>query len=406
MPGPFVRFDAGPLPGGTLFDAPLRLIRADTAQEVPLAFAAMERAVADGHWLAGYATYELGYLLDAALHGLLPEERALPLMLFGVFEGPRPAPPLPAPKAALAPGQPDRPLPHAPKRKATVPNTPGPDAGLSAPEPLWSEKRYARAFDTVHDYIGAGDIYQANLTFPLSLRYSGTPLALLSRLSARQPVPHGALVDLGGPVILSRSPELFFALNADGTLTTRPMKGTAPRGSDPASDDALRDALHVSDKNRAENLMIVDLLRNDMARVSRVGSVRVPELFKVERYATLHQMTSRVISRLRDGIGIADLFAALFPCGSITGAPKIRAMEIIRSLEEQPRGAYCGAIGWIAPSRAMSFNVAIRTLTLHPDGRAELSVGGGVVHDSTAADEYAEALLKADFARLSSTDPD
>ena len=274
--------------------------------------------------------------------------------------------------------------------------------GLSVPVPGWSAQTYGAAFDQVAAYIAAGDCYQVNLTMAMTAQASGTALGLFGALRRRQPVRHGAFVDLGvGPVILSRSPELFFRLGADGTIETRPMKGTAPRDRDPARDAALKAALRASLKDRAENLMIVDLLRNDLSRLCAPGSVRVPELYRVETYETLHQMVSRVVGRLRPGVELAALFAALFPCGSITGAPKIRAMEIIRDLEPAPRGVYCGAIGWIAPDGAAEFNVAIRTLSLFDGGRVELNVGGGVVHDSTAVAEYEEALWKARFADLS-----
>lgn len=176
------------------------------------------------------------------------------------------------------------------------------------------------------------------------------------------------------------------------------MKGTVARGATPEADRAAADWLAGSEKNRAENLMIVDLLRNDLSRVARVGSVQVPRLFEVESYATVHQMTSTVTAELREDIDFATLSAALFPCGSVTGAPKIRAMQIIHELEAGPRGAYCGAIGWLAPSGAMEFNVAIRTILLR-DGQAVLNVGGGVVHDSEATSEWEEALCKAAFVR-------
>ncbi len=240
-----------------------------------------------------------------------------------------------------------------------------------------------------------------NLTFPLASRFAGTIEQLYAQLQRRQPVPHGVLVDLGGVALLSRSPELFFSLSENGKLTTRPMKGTAPRGKTAAADDALRDELQSSEKNRAENLMIVDLLRNDMSRVSEVGSVTVPELFSVERFATLHQMTSCITSQVCKGITFKELFRALFPCGSITGAPKVRAMQIIRDIETQPREAYCGSIGWIAPNGAMEFNVAIRTLLCRQDQTVQMNVGGGIVYDSTAQSEYEEALLKSRFANLS-----
>ncbi|TMV46711.1 aminodeoxychorismate synthase component I, partial [Thioclava sp. BHET1] len=197
----------------------------------------------------------------------------------------------------------------------------------------------------------------------------------------------------GGPVILSRSPELFFRCDGAGGIETLPMKGTQPRSADPVEDAARRDFLRADEKNRAENLMIVDLLRNDLSRLCLPGTVKVPELFAVESYATVHQMVSRIRGQLGPDPApdLATLFAALFPCGSVTGAPKIKAMEIIADLERRARGIYCGAIGWIAPKTvgaaalgdarpgAMAFSVAIRTLVLPGDGSIRLNVGGGVV---------------------------
>ena len=372
MAGPCVLFDTGPLGSGTGFHAPQRIISAQTPAEVPTAFAALEAAQAGGAWLAGYASYELGYLGSGKLRDLMPADRGLPLLRFGVFDAPQP---------------------HR------FDDTTG-DANLSALTPDWDFAQYEAAFAQVQDFITAGDIYQANLTFGMEGRYSGTPAALYARLRQRQRVEHGAFVDLGGPVLLSRSPELFFALTADGHLTARPMKGTARRGRDAHEDAKLHADLAASEKNMAENLMIVDLLRNDISRIAEVGSVEVPKLFEIETYETLHQMTSRITAQVLPGKRLAEIFHALFPCGSITGAPKIRAMQILRALEPTPRDAYCGAVGWIAPTGAMQFNVAIRTATCHADGRLRLNVGGGVVHDSTAEDEYAEALLKARFATL------
>ena len=365
-----VRFDRGPLADGTVFAAPAEIIRAENPEDVAPAFAAMEKARAAGRWLAGYASYELGYLMTERLRPLLPESRPEPLLLFGVFDGPR------VPEALAADG----------------------DCGLSDFAPAWDFGRYRTAFDRVKALLAAGDIYQANLTFALIARAWGRPEALYAALAARQPVPYGAFVDLGGPVLLSRSPELFFRVDQDRRIETHPMKGTLPRAGE-AEEDARRRAWLAADpKNRAENLMIVDLLRNDLSRVSEVGSVKVPELFKVESFATVHQMTSRIEARLLSQVALSDLFAALFPCGSVTGAPKIRAMEILHELEAGPRGAYCGAIGWMAPSGAMEFNVTIRTLVLPGDGTARLNVGGGVVYDSTAQSEYEEALWKTRFA--------
>lgn len=367
-----VQFDRGPFKTGTDFLGPLKVISAKTAKDVPKAFDALQLAQSKGYWLAGFASYELGYALCEKLNDLMPSKRALPLMLFGVFETPQPRK-------------------HGDQTQA---------ATLTVPKPELDFAQYSKIFEVIHDYISAGDIYQANLTFPMTCRATGPIAALYQKLCNKQPVPHGALVDLGGTALLSRSPELFFSLAADGQLTTKPMKGTAPRGPSRHEDEAQRDALQQSEKNRAENLMIVDLLRNDMSRVSEVGSVQVPDLFTIESYATLHQMTSRITSQVCAGTTIKELFMALFPCGSITGAPKIRAMQILRTLEACPREAYCGSIGWIAPDGAMEFNVAIRTLMCGADGIVRLNVGGGVVFDSSAKEEYAEAILKSKFADI------
>lgn len=372
-----ILFDGGPVAGGTAFLRPERILRADTPDQIPDILRALEAARAQGLWAAGYASYEAGHALDPHLAPLIGAQRPEPLMLFGLFAGPTPAAPYFARAARLAG-----------------------NARLSPPRPLWNAERHAAAILRLQDYIAAGDIYQANLTFPLSADYSGGPLSLYGALRARQAVPYGAFVDLGGPLILSRSPELFFRIDASGCIETRPMKGTQPRGATPEQDAERAEWLRGDIKNRAENLMIVDLLRNDLARVATLGSVRVPELFHVEPFATVHQMTSRITADLRRGVTVADLFAALFPCGSVTGAPKIRAMEIIAELEDTPRGAYCGAIGWIAPDGRMEFNVAIRTLILDRRGKARLNVGGGVVWDSTAAGEYEEALWKTRFALI------
>ncbi|RNF34210.1 aminodeoxychorismate synthase component I [Paracoccus methylarcula] len=368
-----VRFDHGPLPGGALFTAPQTVIRADTPAGVIPALAAMEAARARGCWLAGYLSYELGYALTPRLAPLMPLGRDVPLILMGVFDRPRHAPDLPDPAGIR----------------------------LAAPRPLWSRDRYDRAIAEVHRYIEAGDTYQINLTFPMEAEAEGDPLAIYAALAARQPVGEGAFVDLGGPVVLSRSPELFFATDHAGRIETRPMKGTAPRGATPEKDRAAAEALAASEKDRAENLMIVDLLRNDISRVCLPGSVRVPKLFEIEPYATVHQMTSTVTGQLTDDAGLSDILRALFPCGSITGAPKIRAMEIIAELEQAPRGIYCGAIGWADPAGPMRFNVAIRTPVMEGEGCLRVNVGGGITHDSRAGSEWEEAICKSAFLGLS-----
>ena len=343
---------------------------AETPADVPAALADLDAARRAGAWLAGFASYELGYALEPRLAPLMPAKRRLPLLSFGVYPKPQTA----------------RPLRSGP-------------AALHGFAPRWDQAHYEQAFDKVHQAICAGDIYQANLTFPVDMVAEGGAEVLYAALGAVQPVRHGALLrGTGLPDILSRSPELFFRTDATGRIETRPMKGTQPRSDDPVEDARARAFLAADQKNRAENLMIVDLLRNDISRVCTPGSVKVPELFSVESYVTVHQMTSLIVGQMQAGVGLGDIFRALFPCGSITGAPKLRAMEILAGLEQAPREIYCGTIGWAAPDGRSEFSVAIRTLMVEA-GRAVLNVGGGVVYDSTAASEYEEALWKARFAR-------
>lgn len=365
-----IRFDHGPDGTACKFARPKRLIVAETPEDVPGALADLDAARAEGLWVAGFASYELGYTLEPRLRDRLPGERRLPLMQFGVYDWPSIAPSL----------EPDT-------------------AGLSDFQPQLDAAGYAAGFQTVHDYICAGDIYQANLTFPITMQATGSAEGLYHALERLQPVRYGALIEQeNGPAILSRSPELFFRTDTTGKIETRPMKGTQPRSEDPTEDARRRYFLQTDEKNRAENLMIVDLLRNDLSRISLPGSVRVPELFSIESYATVHQMTSLISGQMEPGTGLSDIFRALFPCGSITGAPKLRAMEILADLEPAAREIYCGTIGWAAPDGRAEFNVAIRTLLLD-EGHVTLNVGGGLVYDSTADSEYEEALWKARFAQ-------
>jgi para-aminobenzoate synthetase/4-amino-4-deoxychorismate lyase len=346
-----------------VFSAPLAVIRADRAAEVPAALTAMAAALAQGRHVAGWLGYELGYALEPRLGGAEG-----PLLRLGVFAAPQ----------------------------ATAPAVTG-RAYAGPLRPQWDESAYAERFARVKDYIAAGDIYQANLSFRAGFAFAGEPYALYEQLRAASGAAHCGFIDDGNRQILSLSPELFFELSAGGMLTARPMKGTAARGGD---DEAERAALAASPKDRAENLMIVDLIRNDLSRIAQKGSVEVSGLFKVESYPTLHAMVSTVTAQKREDASIADILRALFPCGSVTGAPKIRAMEILRELEASPRGAYCGAIGHFSPAPnnqfSARFNVAIRTLAIG-GGQGELGIGGGVVQDSGAASEYAECLLKAQF---------
>lgn len=346
-----------------VFSAPLRIIRAESSAQVPGALVALEEALAQGRYAAGWLGYELGYALEPRLAGRAAQATG-PLLQLGVFAGPVPEGPPIVGRAYAGPLRPE-----------------------------WDEAQYAMRFARVKDFIAAGDIYQANLSFRARFAFAGEPRALYEQLRGQSGAAHCGFIDDGERQILSLSPELFFDLASDGVLTVRPMKGTAPRKGD---DTAERQALAASQKDRAENLMIVDLIRNDLSRIAAPGSVEVSDLFKVETYPTLHTMVSTVTARKRKEVGVAGILRALFPCGSITGAPKIRAMEILRELEASPRGAYCGAIGHFAPDGSARFNVAIRTLTVRR-GEGELGIGGGVVQDSRGSSEYAECLLKARF---------
>ncbi len=351
------------------YEAPEQVITALIPEELPAAIAALTRYHHQGYFLAGYCAYELGYCLEPKLSGKLPENRTGPLLQFGVFKSCSSA----APTDMLYSAEP-------PKLTMT---------------PAWRFEQYKARFDRVQTYLQAGDAYQINLTFPMSADYAGRAQALYAGFRHRQKGRYGGIISLGdGPEIISLSPELFFRKEGQH-ISMRPMKGTRPRAGDPQKDAAILTDMKADIKSRAENLMIVDLLRNDLSRISQVGSVDVPELFALETYPTLHQMTSRVSATLSDETGLEDILKALFPCGSVTGAPKIRAMEIINELEDTPRNAYCGAMGYIDPDGGACFNVAIRTLSL-ARGRITYPVGSGLVLDSGAQDEYDECILKAD----------
>ena len=352
------------------YEAPLSLIEAHNQDEVSSALASIETALASGKYVAGYASYELGLQIGKPLDGHSGRAEH-PILQFGVFDhydpNTRPF------------GQSYAPLPEL--------------------KPQWSEEQYLERFERVKTYIEAGDIYQINLTFP----YSGTSderpdfAALYGHLRGRQPVRYGGIIKLCDRHILSLSPELFFEIEGR-TVRTRPMKGTAPRGATPIEDRRIGKAMQKDEKSQAENLMIVDLLRNDLSMIGQSGTTKVTDLFSLETYPTLHQMTSGIETTVRAGVTATEVFSSLFPCGSITGAPKRRAMEIIEELEPQARGPYCGAIGYFDPDGDTKFNVAIRTLTSQPSQAGFVTrygVGSGVVYDSDGAQEYAECKLKS-----------
>ncbi len=346
-----------------------RRLVAETPEQVPALLAEVEQAVASGRHAAGFVSYEAASGLDPALPA--HPRGGLPLAWFGLF----------AERIAVEPGT------------ATVAGA----CRLLTPEPSWNFAAYADAFGKIGAYIAAGDSYQVNLTFRERFRFAGEPFALYRQLCVAQPAAFCAWLDCGDVAIASASPELFFARRG-AEIVMRPMKGTARRGLTGADDLRSLEQLVASSKERAENLMIVDLVRNDLGRIAETGSVAVPQLFAVESYPTLHQMTSTVTARLRENTSLTDIFRALFPCGSVTGAPKRRSMEIIAELEEGPRGLYCGALGFVSPGEEAVFSVAIRTAVLDlRRGEGELGVGSGVTADAEADAEYRECLGKAAF---------
>jgi para-aminobenzoate synthetase/4-amino-4-deoxychorismate lyase len=352
------------------FEDPVQWIEIRSLEEIPQAFSAIEQASADGLWVAGYLSYECGYHWEPQTVADFRPSAGLPLGAFGVYRAP------------------------------VVPVRRDEDevrCGLADVALSLSSEEFREQLDRVQEWISAGDSYQVNLTCCVESSYTHGAAALFAHMMRAQPVEFGAMLNLGDQMVLSASPELFFQLTGRD-LRVRPMKGTSRRGSSLAEDEELAAALALDEKNRAENVMIVDLLRSDIGRIAETGSVRVRELFKVERHPSLLQMTSTIEATLREGLSFYDLFRALFPCGSIVGAPKVRAMQIIRTLEGRDRGVYTGAIGYITPQRDAVFSVAIRTAVLE-HGRLSMGVGAGITAGSEAAAEYSECLLKGEFLR-------
>ncbi len=365
---PFVLLDDVPAGRARLFTG---LVEQAEARRPGAVIPLLDRLRDAGPW-AGWLAYEAGLTLEPRLAGLACGD-ATRLGWFGRF----------ASELALAAADVERLLGEGRAR-------------VGEARPRIEAAGYAAAFAAIQRLIAAGDIYQANLTFPADVAFAGHPLHLYARLRVAARAPYSALVHTGDAWVLSFSPELFFRL--DGRrLTARPMKGTAARGGDAADDAARGAALAADPKNRAENLMIVDLIRNDLSRVAVAGSVATPSLFDVETYPTILQMTSTVTAQARADVVAADVLGQLFPCGSVTGAPKIRAMEVIAAVEPARRGVYTGAIGAIGSAGDAVFSVAIRTLVSDRPGTATLGLGSGIVADSIAADEWRECLAKAAF---------
>ncbi len=377
-----------------IFVDPVRVIAPNSAAELAAMFAGIEDAVAAGRFAAGFFTYECGVCFEpkaAMRESENPASR--PLAWFGIFDR--------CYRFDHAAGTfPDGEPPSVAQFRTDTRDAEKLRGELHVQATLeLQEGEYAKRIAAIHEWIRAGDVYQLNYTIPYIVRMRGSIAALYERLLARQPVEYGAFLHWqAGQRILSFSPELFFRVEQVGTsrrIVTRPMKGTAARGRTTREDRERGEWLRNDPKNRSENVMIVDLLRNDLGRIATFGSVRAKNLFTVERYPTLWQMTSTVTAELRPEVGFVDIFRALFPCGSITGAPKVRAMQLIGELEGQPRGVYTGAIGFFSKEKTV-FNVAIRTLELD-DNRGTMGVGSGIVIDSNAVDEYGECVLKAEF---------
>jgi para-aminobenzoate synthetase / 4-amino-4-deoxychorismate lyase len=345
------------------FSEPRKIVAATKLEVVRDALNEVERDVEKYGWhAAGFISYEAAPAFDPTL--LTHTGNGFPFLWFGLY---------PQPRSVSVP------LPARPKTNLNW-------------QPSLDRASYDAAIDRIKEYIARGQTYQVNYTMRLQADFEASPWKYFLQLIQTQS-RYAAYVDLGQYVICSASPELFFDLNGE-TITCRPMKGTARRGRTTEEDQEQADELQNSEKNRAENVMIVDMIRNDLGRIAKTGSVRVPEMFRVERYPTLWQMTSTVTAQTREPL--ARIFGSIFPCASITGAPKVSTMKIIHELEAAPRGIYTGTIGYFAPERQASFNVAIRTMTINRyDLKAEYGIGGGIVWDSTSADEYTEALLKA-----------
>jgi para-aminobenzoate synthetase/4-amino-4-deoxychorismate lyase len=355
----------GAQPQRRVFRAPREILQATQLQEVRLVLRRVQQAAAAGLHAAGFLSYEAAPAFDPALR--VRDGHRFPLAWFGLFDRAHDA-------SAAAPVE--------------------ADASLSALQPDTSHAEYAHALRSIRRALADGETYQVNYTLRLRGRAHGNAAALYERLRAAQGGGYAAFLDLDEFAILSASPELFFQ-RSGGRIIAKPMKGTRPRGRFPEEDRAAAETLRNSAKDRAENLMIVDLLRNDIGRIARTGTVAVPRMFELERYHTVWQLTSTIAAELPAEATVEDIFGALFPCGSVTGAPKVSTMRLIASLERSPREVYCGAIGCIEPGGNATFNVPIRTLWLDAAGMAEYGVGGGITWDSTTEGEYEEALAKA-----------
>jgi len=358
-----------------MYRRPLRVLSAVDVSTLNQVLAEIDAHVDSGGEAAGFLSYEAGYALEPKLGRLLRGSHA-PLCWFGLYDSVQSIDDLSFPADTTA---------------EIV-------RGLA---PGLTRAQFDRALSAIHEWIAAGDVYQINFTYREFFDALSCPWCLFSSLCHRHPVPYAAFVNTGGEQIVSLSPELFFEIRGR-RIVVKPMKGTADRGLTLEDDGRRGEALQASEKNRAENVMIVDLMRNDLGRICSSGSVNTTRLFEVERFPSVWQMTSTIEGHLRDDSTSESVIRALFPSGSVTGAPKIRAMELIADLESTGRGVYTGSIGYFAPRQAQ-FNVAIRTAVVR-DGKGLLGVGGGITYDSFAAEEWNESQSKAAFLTQQSPD--
>ncbi|MBT1072664.1 aminodeoxychorismate synthase component I [Pelotalea chapellei] len=363
-------FSTGPFAHSFRFEGQESVITAATLEQVIPALTQVEQAVARGRHAVGFIAYEAAAALNPELATKAPGN--LPLIWFGIFR----------------------------ERISCLPGSNGsavPAGDMSPPELAITRESYTSSVEEIREAIARGDTYQVNYTTRQRFSVAGDTFSLYRRMCRNQQAPFCAWLDIGSHQILSASPELFFSLQGD-LITMKPMKGTAARLPDADADQRQRDQLNASPKERAENLMIVDLIRNDLSMIAETGSVTVPTLFEVETFPTVHQMTSTVTAQVRPQTGLIDILRALFPCGSVTGAPKRRTMEIISELETSPRGVYCGAIGYVSPGREALFSVAIRTAVIDTTtGTGEIGIGSGITWDSDPEAEYRECLAKSAF---------
>jgi len=355
-----------------LFEKPLSVIETSETHLVMDSLEELQRNLDQGYYVAGFLTYEASSAFEP---GIPVYSSSLPKLWFGIFNKPK-----------------------------EIILSEKPDCQLPAFEwtPQISEEEYHRNIAKIKEYIASGDTYQVNYTFDMRSEYKGDPFDFFCHIVLHHPSPYAAFIDTGFHSFCSFSPELFFCQN-DHTITCKPMKGTAPRGVSSAEDDLMSSQLFNCIKNRAENVMIVDMIRNDLGRISRTGSVKVSKLFEIEKYETVFQMTSTV--QAQTDWSIPQVFKALFPCASITGAPKIRTSQIIHELEKRPRGIYCGSIGYATPEKKAVFNVAIRTATIDYSNNSIIyNVGSGIVWDSDSKNEFQECLSKAKVVQVQFSD--